>query len=89
MTKAQPFPLGCAVKDGYCDGVYCISRGDSQLVASARVGPEQDMDLCADCLADFAGGARQIPTVHVYAVALDGVYHELTRDGTELLEAEP
>ena len=87
---AQQFPLGAAVKDGYCDGVYCISRGDSQLVAEARVGTSyvvaQPMDLCADCLADFVAGANVIPSAHVYALALDGLFHELKGDVLE--EAE-
>ena len=95
MSAPQPFPLGAAVKDGFCDGVYCFMHPAEVLVVEARVGSSWrtalDMDLCANCLADFVVGGTVITNAHIYALALDGLFHEVKGDVTTELDgvAEP
>jgi hypothetical protein len=62
---AQPFPDGAVIRRGRCGGVFCRDAiGDADVV-DARVGPTwreaMPMDLCAECLADFAVANVAIP----------------------------
>jgi hypothetical protein len=95
MSAPQPFPLGTAVQNGNCDGVYCFMHPVEVLVASAKVGPSWrnavSMDLCANCLADFAAAGTVITQAHTYVLGLDGLYHEVKGTLTTELDgvAEP
>lgn len=94
MTKTQPFPLGAAVRRGYCDGVFCFTKREKEPVADMRLGATWRtalaMDLCAGCLADFVKAGTVIDNARVYVLALDGLYHEVKGGVTpELVEAEP
>ena len=84
MTAAQPFPAGADTRPGHCAGVFC--QGRPATVVAARVGPSWRqalaLDLCADCLADFAvANLAQLTAggepVHVYAQGRDELFHEV------------
>lgn len=73
MAKTQPFPDGASVRLGYCAGAFCRDERKGGEVVRCRVGPTWrtalDIELCADCLADFAVADQAIPDgVQLFAV---------------------
>jgi hypothetical protein len=78
------FPRGAQVFDGECDGLGCAERQ----VVSANIGKSwrtaASMDLCATCLDHFVAAG----VGHVYALAEDGLFHEVHIGARELI-ADP
>jgi hypothetical protein len=90
--SAQRFPAGADVRRGPCDGLWCLTKSDQDVVP-ARVGPSWRqalaMDLCANCLADFAVAGNVILEAHVYVLAADGLFHEVKGDVMTTELADP
>ena len=91
---AQPFPEGARLHSGFCAGVFCRDGAQRQDVVESMVGPSYRqalaMDLCSDCLADFALGSTDetiyetmralgldVGRMHVWARGQDGLFHEV------------
>jgi hypothetical protein len=89
--STQKFPAGAVVRAGECQAPYCLDRRADVVPAmcGATYRTALNMDLCAECLADFAAGAPVIPA-HVYALATDGLYHEVKAgDPSPSMEVTP
>jgi hypothetical protein len=77
-VSGQPFPAGAKIIRAGCYGAFCGGDGDFTTKDVVRTiltadpithenapRPREAMTLCADCLADFAIGASELPQVFV------------------------
>lgn len=76
-ATSQPFPDGAEIRIGYCGGAFCRDDRRAAEVVPCMVGPTyreaMALELCADCLADFAVVNDAIPAdVKVVAVDFPG-----------------